>query len=60
MPPAAQGISVLVPLRYFITISELFAKGAGLQELAPQLFPLVAMSLVLFTTSTLLLRRRLV
>jgi len=33
MPPAAQGISVLVPLRYFITISrELFAKGAGLQE----------------------------
>jgi ABC-type multidrug transport system permease subunit len=61
MPPAAQGISVLVPLRCFITISrELFAKGARLRELAPQLFPLVAMSLVLFTTSTLLLRRRLV
>jgi ABC-2 type transport system permease protein len=61
MPSTVQGVSMLVPLRYFITISrELFAKGAGFQELAPQLFPLVAMSLVLFTTSTLLLRRRLV
>lgn len=61
MPSTVQGISVLVPLRHFVTITrELFAKGAGFQELAPQLFPLIAMSLVLFTTSTLLLRRRLV
>ncbi len=61
MPPAAQWVSMLVPLRYFVTITrELFAKGAGFQELVPQLLPLIAMSLVLFTTSTLLLRRRLV
>jgi ABC-2 type transport system permease protein len=61
MPPAVQRMSVLVPLRHFITITRLlFAKGAGFRELVPQLVPLVAMSLVLFAASTLLLRRRLV
>ncbi len=61
MPVVAQGVSALIPLSYFITITrELFAKGSGFQVLAPQLLPLISMSLVLFTTSVLLLRRRLV
>jgi ABC-2 type transport system permease protein len=58
MPTAVQRASALVPLRHFITITRmLFAKGVGFRELAPQLVPLVAMSLVLFAASTLLLRR---
>lgn len=61
MPEIAQRISALVPLRYFIAITRaLFAKGATFQELAPQLMPLVGMGILFFTTSTLLLRRRLV
>jgi ABC-2 type transport system permease protein len=61
MPLAAQWASALVPLRYFVTISrELFAKGAGFETLVSQLVPLIAMSVVLFTASVLLLRRRLV
>jgi ABC-2 type transport system permease protein len=61
MPEIAQQISRAVPLRYFIAITrDLFAKGAGFDELVPHLIPLSLMSLVFFTTSTLLLRRRLV
>lgn len=61
MPQAAQWASNLVPLKYFVAITrDLFAKGAGFETLAPQLLPLIAMSLVLFTASVLLLRRRLV
>jgi len=61
MPQAAQWISNLIPLKYFITITrELFAKGADFDDLIPQLVPLVVMSIVLFTASILLLRRRLV
>jgi len=61
MPPAAQWASNLIPLKYFINITrELFAKGAGFNDLIPQLVPLIMMSIVLFTASILLLRRRLV
>ena len=61
MPEIAQQISRAVPLRYFIAITrELFAKGAGFEELVPQLIPLILMSLFFFTVSTLLLRKRLV
>ncbi|MBN1953883.1 MAG: ABC transporter permease [Anaerolineae bacterium] len=61
MPPVAQRISSLVPLRYFVAITrDLFAKGAGLGELAPQLIPLVGMSVLFFASSTWLLRRKLV
>ena len=61
MPQAAQWMSNLIPLKYFINITrELFAKGAGFDDLIPQLVPLIVMSIVLFTTSILLLRRRLV
>jgi len=61
IPQAAQWVSNLVPLKYFVAITrELFAKGAGFATPAPQLVPLPAMSIVLFTTSILLLRRRLV
>jgi ABC-2 type transport system permease protein len=61
MPQAAQWASNLVPLKYFVAITrDLFAKGAGFETLAPQLLPLIAMSIVLFTASILLLRRRLV
>jgi ABC-2 type transport system permease protein len=61
MPPMIQAISRGVPLRYFIFITRsLFAKGAGFRELAPQLVPLALMSVVLFSASTLILRRRMV
>ena len=60
MPPLIQRISTLTPLRYFVIITrELFSKGAGFWELTPQLLSLIGMSLVFFTTSILLLRRRL-
>jgi ABC-2 type transport system permease protein len=61
MPPAARWASNLIPLKYFINITrELFAKGADLPTLVPQLIPLIVMSGILFTVSILLLRRRLV
>jgi ABC-2 type transport system permease protein len=61
MPPIAQRISALIPLRYFVTITRmLFAKGAGFQELAPQLIPLIGMGVVLFAASVWVLRRRMV
>jgi ABC-2 type transport system permease protein len=61
MPRAAQWAATLVPLQYFVTITrDLFAKGADFASLAPQLVPLIAMSLILFTSSVLILRRRLV
>jgi ABC-2 type transport system permease protein len=61
MPQIVQRISVVVPLRHFVAITrELFAKGAGFEELAPYTLPLIVMSLVLFAASTSLLRRRLV
>ncbi|MBN1992504.1 MAG: ABC transporter permease [Anaerolineae bacterium] len=61
MPAVAQWLSNLIPLKYFINITrELFAKGAGLESLIPQLIPLIVMSAILFTASILLLRRRLI
>jgi ABC-2 type transport system permease protein len=61
MPQAAQWASNLIPLKHFINITrELFAKGAGFNDLIPHLIPLIVMSVVLFTASILLLRRRLV
>jgi ABC-2 type transport system permease protein len=59
MPLPVQLASTFVPLRYFVDITrQLFAKGAGFYELAPQLVPLVGMSVVLFTASAWVLRRR--
>jgi ABC-2 type transport system permease protein len=61
MPPLVQKVSALVPLRYFVDITrDLFAKGAGFQELAPQLMPLLGMTVVLFAVSVWVLRRRMV
>lgn len=61
MSPMLQIASRAVPLRYFIYITRsLFAKGAGFRELASQLVPLALMSVVLFSASTLILRRRMV
>jgi ABC-2 type transport system permease protein len=61
MPPLVQMASAFVPLRYFVDITrQLFAKGAGFYELAPQLLPLAGMSVMLFAASAWLLRRRIV
>lgn len=61
MPSMVQPMSALVPLRYFVDITRgLFAKGAGFYELAPQLVPLVGMTIVLFAASAWVLRRRMV
>jgi ABC-2 type transport system permease protein len=61
MPPPMQIASTFVPLRYFVDITrQLFAKGAGFYELAPQLVPLVGMSVVLFAASAWVLQRRMV
>jgi ABC-2 type transport system permease protein len=61
MPPLVQMASAFVPLRYFIDMTrQLFAKGAGFCELAPQLAPLAGMSVALFAASAWVLRRRMV
>lgn len=61
MPPLVQIASAFVPLRYFVDMTrQLFAKGAGFHDLAPQLVPLAGMSVALFAASAWVLKRRMV
>jgi ABC-2 type transport system permease protein len=47
MPPVLQWISAFVPLKYFmIIIKAIVLKGAGLQLLMPQVWPLIVFALV--------------
>lgn len=61
MPPAMQQIAQFVPLKHFVTITrDLFSKGADLSTLYPHLIPLVAIALILFVVSAVLLQKQLV
>lgn len=60
MPPVIQGITRLVPARYFVTILKgIFLKGIGLEVLWPELIFLVAFASLVFAGATLKLRQKL-
>jgi ABC-2 type transport system permease protein len=60
MPPVIQGITHLVPARYFVTILKgIFLKGIGLEVLWPELVFLVTFATLVFVGATLKLRQKL-
>jgi len=60
MPPVLQAISVLVPLKYFLTIVKaIVLKGVGLQLLIPEVLALVAFALATMVVAVLRFRKRL-
>jgi ABC-2 type transport system permease protein len=60
MPVFFQDLSYLSPVRYFlIIIRGIFLKGAGLDTLWPQVVPLAALAVAIFTMSVLRFRRTL-
>jgi ABC-2 type transport system permease protein len=60
MPPVLQALSVLVPLRYFmIIIKAIVLKGAGLQLLMPEVWPLIVFALVTMVLAVSRFRKRL-
>jgi ABC-2 type transport system permease protein len=60
MPPVIQGITHLVPARYFVTILKgIFLKGIGLEVLWPELIFLVAFASIVFVGATVKLRQKL-
>ena len=59
MPHWAQAITLIDPVRYFVTIvRELFLKGAGLGALWPELRALLVIGLCVFTFATLRFHKR--
>lgn len=59
MPPLLQTISRLVPLRYYLLIlRSVSLKGAGLQELLPQILALLLLSLVIWLIALRSVARR--
>lgn len=60
MPLALQGISYLVPARYFVGIARgLFLKGVGVEPLWPQIVAMVVFAAVLLVVATSRFRRTL-
>ncbi len=60
MPPVLQAISVLIPLKYFLTIVKaIVLKGVGLQLLMPEVLALVAFALVTMVVAVSRFRKRL-
>ena len=61
MPMVLQYLSLLNPLRYFVTVTiGVFMKGVGLETLWPQVVSLAALGAAIFALSLLRWRRRLV
>ena len=61
MPIVLQYLSLLNPVRYFVTVTiGIFIKGVGLETLWPQVVSLAALGAALFSLSLLRWRRRLV
>jgi ABC-2 type transport system permease protein len=61
MPMILQYLSLLSPVRYFVTITiGIFMKGVGLETLWPQVVSLAALGAAIFALSLLRWRRRLV
>jgi ABC-2 type transport system permease protein len=60
MPAVLQALSLLNPLRYYVTITmDVFLKGVGLDILWPQAAALAALGLAVFSASLLRFRRSL-
>jgi ABC-2 type transport system permease protein len=60
MPPILQWISAFVPLKYFmIIIKAIVLKGAGLQLLMPEVWPLIIFALITLSLAVLRFRKRL-
>jgi ABC-2 type transport system permease protein len=60
MPPIIQGVTYLIPLRYFITIvRDLFLKGVGLEILWPQALALLVFGLIILSLSVARFQKRL-
>ena len=60
MPPVLQAISVLIPLKYFLTIVKaIVLKGVGLQLLMPEVSALVVFALVTMAIAVSRFRKRL-
>jgi len=60
MPPIIQGITYIIPLRYFMTIMRgIILKGIGFQELWGELLVLFGMGLLVLTLSSMRFRKRL-
>jgi ABC-2 type transport system permease protein len=60
MPLVIQGISYLMPLRYFFVIVRgLFLKGVGIDILWPQALALLVFGTIILTMSVLRFRKRL-
>ncbi len=60
MPQALQWLSLLNPLRYYVTITlGIFLKGVGISVLWPQVAALAALAVVIFSASLGYFRRSL-
>ena len=60
MPQAAQYLASLIPLTYYLRIVRgIVLKGIGIDDLWPQVLPLVAFGAVVFTLSVLRFRKQL-
>jgi len=60
MPAVIQGVSYLLPLRYFYEIIRgIFLRGAGLTELWPQVLALFLFGVGILTLSSLRFRKKL-
>lgn len=59
MPAIIQKITYINPLRYFIEIIRgIFLRGATYEDVLPNLLPMLAIGLVIFTTAILRFRKR--
>jgi len=59
MPPLIQGVSYLLPLRYyFVIIRGIFLKGAGIEALWDQTFALLGIGIVILFLSAARFRKR--
>jgi ABC-2 type transport system permease protein len=60
MPPTVQYLTLLNPVRYFMTcVRALFLKGVGLESIWPELLALLAIGLTVMALSTARFRKRL-
>jgi ABC-2 type transport system permease protein len=60
MPHAIYLLTFLNPMRYIMAINRgIFLKGAGLTDVWPNLWPLLVMGVVLFTTAVFRFHKRL-
>lgn len=60
MPPFIQAITLVIPLRYFLSIvRELFLKGTGITYLWPEVWPMILIAVAILTFSVMKFRQKL-